>query len=108
MNDGSLSLAAWSYGLAGVAYAALALYLLCSDAWRLPGQRASRLLLAAVVASALWGWFGVADQFAATVLFIRLGAQADLLVYAAWFEFFLTLLRPHPNARAAAGSAGRL
>jgi putative PEP-CTERM system histidine kinase len=106
MNDGSLSLAAWSYGLAGVAYAALALYLLRSDAWRLPGQRASRLLLAAVVASALWGWFGVADQFAATVLFIRLGAQADLLVYAAWFGFFLTLLRPHPNARAAAGSAG--
>lgn len=109
MNSTSLSLAAWSYGLAGVAYSAFALHLLRSGTWRLPGQRASRLLLAAALASALWGWFGVADQFASTVLFIRLGAQADLLVYAAWFAFFLVLLRPSPPQRTtapAAGSAG--
>lgn len=106
MTSGSLTLAAWSYGLAGLAYSAFALHLLRGGAWRLPGQRASRLLLAAVIASALWGWFGVADQFASTVLFIRLGAQADLLVYAAWFAFFLVLLLPTSPQRAstAAGS----
>lgn len=106
MNGGSVSLATWSYGLAGIAYSAFGLHLLRSGAWRPSGQRASRLLLAAVGATALWGWFGMADQFAATVLFIRLGAQADLLAYAGWFAFFLLLLRPAHNARAAAGTAG--
>ena len=108
MTSASLSLATWSHALAGMAYSAFALHLLRSGTWRLPGQRASRLLLAAVVASALWGWFGAADPFAATVVFIRLGAQADLLVYAAWFAFFLVLLRPSVPERTAAPGTGGL
>ncbi|HOM15350.1 MAG TPA: PEP-CTERM system histidine kinase PrsK [Rubrivivax sp.] len=106
MNSAGLGLAVWSYGLAGVAYSAFALHLLRAGTWRQPGQWASRLLLLAVAASALWGWCGVADPFAATVLFIRLGAQADLLAYGGWFAFFLALLRPSAQAGAAAGSRG--
>lgn len=106
MDNGNLALSAWSYGLAGAAYTAFALYLIRIGSWRRSGQHAAQLLLAAVAASALWGWFGLADQFATTVLFIRLGAQADLLAYACWFAFFLLLLRPPSGQNPPAGSAG--
>ena len=106
MDSGSPTLSAWSCGLAGVAYTAFALYLLRIGTWRLAGQHAARLLLGAVAATALWGWFGLADLFATTVLFIRLGAQADLLRYACWFAFFLLLLLPASGQRPAPGTAG--
>jgi putative PEP-CTERM system histidine kinase len=106
MDDGSSVLSAWSYCLAGAAYTALALYLLRAGTWRQPGQLAARLMLGAVVASALWGWFGLADGFATTVLFIRLGALADLLAFACWFGFFIVLLRPRGDQASAAGLAG--
>ena len=97
MGSGNPVLSAWSHGVAGAAYTAFALYLLRIGTWRQPGQHAARLLLAAVAASALWGWFGTADLFASTVLFIRLGALADLLAYACWFAFLLVLLRPRQD-----------
>jgi len=106
MDSGSLALSAWSYGLAGATYTAFALYLLRNGTWHLAGQHAARLLLAGVAASALWGWLGLVDQFATTVLFIRLGALADLLAYACWFTFFLALLRPQPGQKAPPGTAG--
>ncbi len=62
-------------------------------------------MLAAVVATALWGWCGLADLFSGTVFFMRLGAVADLLVYAFWFLFLLRLLRPDSGARPVAAIA---
>ncbi|HMO47444.1 MAG TPA: PEP-CTERM system histidine kinase PrsK [Rubrivivax sp.] len=106
MNGEALALSAWSCGLAGAAYTAFALHLLRSGAWRLPGQMANRLLTAGAAATALWGWFGVADYYAATVLFVRLGAQANLLAYACWFAFFLVLLRPAAGQAAPPGTLG--
>ena len=53
--------------------------------------------------SALWGWFGLTDQFARTVLFTRLGALADLLAYGCWFAFLLKLLQPRTGEKPAAG-----
>jgi len=106
MDDHTVTLAAWSYGLAGAAYTALALHLVRIGYWRMPGQAAARLLLAAAFASALWGWFGLADQFARTVLFMRLGAFADLAAYACWFAFMLMLLRPQAGAKPVPGLAG--
>jgi putative PEP-CTERM system histidine kinase len=105
MDNGNSALSAWSYGLAGVAYSALALYLLRVDTWRQPGLTAARLMFGAVVASALWGWFGLADRFAVTMLFIRLGALADLLTFACWFAFLLVLLRPRDDKAPAPGFA---
>jgi peptidoglycan/LPS O-acetylase OafA/YrhL len=84
MDDSNVTLTAWSYGLAGAAYMAFALHLLRIGYWRMPGKAAARLLLAAVFASALWGWFGLADQFARTVFFMRLGALADLAAGPGW------------------------
>ena len=94
MDSGGLTVTAWSFGLAGAAYTAFAIHLLRLGYWRMRRHGAGRLLLAAVSVAALWGWLGLADQFATTVLFIRLGAVADLLGYAMWFAFLLRLLLP--------------
>ncbi len=101
MSDPALNLSTWSFAAAGLAYTAFAAYLARVGYWRATEQPATRLLLAAAATSALWGWFGVADHFAQTVLFLRLGAFADILAYACWFAFMLRLLRP--QARDAAG-----
>ena len=106
MNSSSLALSAWSYGLAGLAYAALALYLARIGYWRMRPTGVPRLLLAAVAASALWGWLGLADQFSKTVFFMRTGALADLFSYACWFAFLLALLRPQVGDKPGSGVAG--
>ena len=103
MNNSSLALSAWSYGLAGLAYTALALYLARIGYWRMRPTGVPRLLLAAVATSALWGWLGLADQFAKTVFFMRAGALVDLLGYACWFAFLLALLRPQAGDKPGAG-----
>jgi putative PEP-CTERM system histidine kinase len=105
MDSSNFAISAWSYGLAGAVYTAFALHLFRIGYWRMASQGAARLLLAAVCASALWGWLGLADQFARTVLFMRLGALADLLVYGCWFAFLLVLLRPQTAEKRAAGVA---
>jgi putative PEP-CTERM system histidine kinase len=103
MDSSKLALTAWSYGLAGAAYTAFFLHMLQLGYWRMPVQSAARLLLGAVAASAAWAWFGLADQFATTVLFIRLGEIADVLSYACWFAFLLRLLRQQPADKSAVG-----
>ena len=64
MDSSGLTLPAWSYCFAGLAYTAFALHLARIGYWRMRPTGAPRLLLAAVAASALWGWLGLADQFA--------------------------------------------
>jgi putative PEP-CTERM system histidine kinase len=103
MDSADLTLTSWSFGLAGAAYTAFALRLLQLGFWQPSRRDASRLLLGAVVAAALWGWLGLADQFATKVLFMRLAAFADLLAYALWFAFLLRLLRPVSGERSGAG-----
>jgi putative PEP-CTERM system histidine kinase len=103
MDNGSIALSAWSHGLAGAAYSAFAGHLLRAGYGRRAGPPAMRWMLAAVAATAAWGWLGLADQFATIVLFQRLATAASLLAYAAWFGFLLGLLRPAPGAPPPAG-----
>jgi putative PEP-CTERM system histidine kinase len=98
MQSGQSVLSAWSYGLAGLVYSALAFHLWRAEGGRRVGQRSARWLLSAVAATALWGWLGLADTFAKTVLFLRLGALADLWTYACWFAFLTRLLGPDSQA----------
>lgn len=105
MNSGHTALTAWSYGLAGAAYTAFALQLWRVGHGQMTRRSAARWMQAAIVATALWGWFGLADQFAATVLFMRLGALADLLAYTCWFALLLRLLRPESGVKPALGLA---
>ena len=92
MTDGASGLIAWSQALAGVAYSAFAVELLRLGYARKQG--ASRAMLAAVLCSAAWGWFGLADQFASKLVFQRLGEFADALAYGFWLVFLVLLLRP--------------
>ena len=105
MDSGQSALAAWSYGLAGAAYTAFALHLLGIGYLRMGRHSAARLLLAAIAVTALWGWFGLADTFVETILFLRVAALVDLLAYAFWFAFLLRLLRPQAGERPASGVA---
>ena len=110
MDSGQSALTVWSYGLAGVAYSAFALHLWRAGHGRMTKQGAAWRMQAAVGATALWAWLGLADQFAATVLFAHLGTLADLLAYAFWFSFLLHLLKPDARAKPAGALAwlGRL
>jgi putative PEP-CTERM system histidine kinase len=98
----NITLAAWSFGSAGVAYTALSWHLLRVGYLRAHEKAASRFMLAAVGCTALWGWFGVANEFADTVTFIRLAALTSLVGYACWFAFLLRLLRTPSGELAAA------
>lgn len=92
MIDSVNSLAAWSFGASGAAYSTFAFYLWRAGYLRPDARSAPRLLVAAAVLTAAWAWLGLADQFSTKVLFLRLGAFADVLAYACWFAFLLRLL----------------
>jgi putative PEP-CTERM system histidine kinase len=93
MTSEGLGLIAWSQALAGAVYSVFAVRLVRLGYARQQG--ASRAMLAAVLCSAAWGWFGLADQFTTKLVFQRLAELADCLVYGAWLAFLVQLLRPH-------------
>ncbi len=95
MTGGGIGLMAWSQALAGAVYSAFAVQLLRLGYGRKHG--ASRAMLAAVLCSAAWGWFGLADQFTTKIVFQRLAELADGLVYGFWLAFLVQLLRPHAD-----------
>ena len=85
MNPNLTSVAAWSYGLAAVAYGALAIYLA-------PGPRGGlrrRSLLAAVGLTAAWALVNLAYVLAPTTDLLALGVAADALRSGAWYVFLL-------------------
>jgi putative PEP-CTERM system histidine kinase len=90
-----MALIAWSQALAGASYSALAIQLLRLGYGREHG--ASRAMLTAVLCSAAWGWFGLADQFTSKLVFQRLGELVDCLVYGSWLLFLVQLLRPNAD-----------
>ena len=98
MSDGSLTLTAWSYGLAGLAYSAFALRLLQLGLLQADRQLSKVAVLAALGLSALWGWFGLLFLQFPTPALLLLSALSDQLRYASWFVFLLTLLRRDQSA----------
>ena len=91
-------MAAWSFGLALAGYTAFSARVLLG--WH--GGARARLLLAALVATAVWAaicLFVVPTQSQAALLASNI---ADATRYAAWFAFLASLLR---EARAAVGVA---
>ena len=84
------TISAWSYGLAGIVYAAFAIYL--AGSWQ-AGTR-SRALLVAVAFSAAWGLVSLAFTLTGQSVFLIGSLFADLLRYGGWFYFLLVLLKP--------------
>ena len=102
MGSVASSLTAWSYGLVGASYLAFALRLVQLGYHR-KAQGAGRFILAAVVASALWGWFGLAFLEQGNPAFVIAADVADLLRYGFWFAFLLLLFRERGGGKLPAG-----
>ena len=85
MNPNLTTVAAWSYGLAAVAYGALGLYLM-------PGSRGGsrRLsLFIAVALTAAWALLNLAGVLEQAPMLLALGVVADTLRLGAWYAFLL-------------------
>jgi putative PEP-CTERM system histidine kinase len=103
MASGNVALAAWGYGLAGLAYALFALRLFDLGYWRQPSDVAEMTVLAAVVWSSLWAWLVLGSLMADSSPLFLIGNLADLFRYGSWFAFFLILLRPHQSEKRPTG-----
>ena len=101
MSGANIALTAWSYALAALMFSAFSWHLLRRG--RAPRSAASVSLLAAVLFSASWAWFGLLDQFSDKTTFQFPGTAADLLRYAGWYVFLLAQLRPAGNDEHAPG-----
>ncbi|WP_291993136.1 XrtA/PEP-CTERM system histidine kinase PrsK [Candidatus Accumulibacter sp. ACC003] len=81
---------AWSYGLAGVLAAMLALYL--ASGWRAGGR--SRAMFLAVALCALWAMLGMAFALTGQLIFYAGSLLADALRFGGWYLFLLVLMKP--------------
>ncbi len=93
MESGTALLTAWSYGLVGVTYLALALRLLVQGYGKALREWPRVSLVCAVLFCSLWGWLTLAFFTTDLPLLALLGELADLLRYAAWYTFLLLLFR---------------
>ena len=103
MESGAFSLTAWSYGLVGASYLAFALRLVQLGYHRKSRGGSERCILAAVVASALWGWFGLAFLTLNKPAFVVAADVVDLLRYGFWYAFLLLLFRERGGGKLPAG-----
>ncbi|MGZ5147702.1 MAG: XrtA/PEP-CTERM system histidine kinase PrsK [Burkholderiales bacterium] len=94
MEASLTTVTAWSYGLAGIAFAAFAVQL----AFTLQRGVPNRVLFGAVVLSALWGALGWAFAVTRESGLLTATAVVDVLRIGAWYCFLLLLiLRPRSN-----------
>jgi putative PEP-CTERM system histidine kinase len=103
MESGASSLTAWSYGLVGASYLAFALRLVQLGYYRKSRGGSERCILAAVVTSSLWGWFGLAFLALNKPAFVVAADVVDLLRYGFWFAFLLLLFRERGAGKLPAG-----
>lgn len=94
MEAGMETMSAWSYGLAGFAYAIFGVFL--ADGWK-AGVR-SRRLFVVVTLSALWGLTSLAFTLTGSSVLLAGSLLADLLRYGSWFAFLLILEKPDPDS----------
>jgi putative PEP-CTERM system histidine kinase len=97
MDSGHLVLSAWGYGLAGVAYSTFALRLVRLGYVRDIHDWPKVALFCAVMLSALWGWFGLAQLVSNNSGVWFFTTVSDLLRYGFWFAFLLSILQQKPS-----------
>ena len=91
MTDLSQPLTRWGFGLAGVAYAVLASYLLGQGYFRRPVNRTGLTVVAAALLTCAWA---VSSWLAVDASGGWVGATTvDIARYAAWYVFVSRLIR---------------
>ena len=97
MHAAAIDLPIWSALLAGLAYTALAFQLRSGRPGPARNRAHAQLFAGAVLSSAAWGWAGVLLGFDLAVNGVV--ELLDLLRYAFWFAFILSVLAPAPGER---------
>ncbi|MEO8857333.1 MAG: XrtA/PEP-CTERM system histidine kinase PrsK, partial [Burkholderiaceae bacterium] len=93
MDTENVVLAAWSYGLAGLAYLLFTWNLVQRGYLRAPRQAGRTALVAAGCVSALWGLMLIAFLFTGKSWVLRAWYFSDILRYGAWYAFLLVILK---------------
>ena len=105
MDSKMAIISTWSYGLAGILAALLALYL--ASGWRAGGR--SRAMFLAVSLCALWGLLGMTFAITGQAIFFAGGLLADALRFGGWYLFLLVLMKPEaPEGQRSPGRCGWL
>lgn len=102
-----MDLAAWGQAFVGTTYSLFALRLVQVKSQRADASRANALALFTIVASALWGWLGLASSLTGEVHWLVLSRWMDSLRYAGWYAFLLVLMGKG-NSKLAAVNLGSL
>ena len=104
------ALTAWSYGVAGIAYAVYCVYFARALAARsagrgtetgiglLQGRSSSHWMAAALAASALWGIAGSSFGFTGRPVYLAIYLFSEPLRYGFWYAFLLLLMWPSDKA----------
>jgi putative PEP-CTERM system histidine kinase len=103
MEFDNLVLTAWSYGLAGFAYAVLSLSLWRRGYGSMRAETAKRVMLLGAVASSAWGWLMLAYLLTGLGVVSMVSTLIDVLRYGAWFGFLLILLQTRKQDLSEAG-----
>ncbi|MBT9459620.1 MAG: PEP-CTERM system histidine kinase PrsK [Burkholderiaceae bacterium] len=103
METSATDLAALGYLIAALVHTAFAIRLLQARSSWITSSPAALAFACGIGAGALWGWTGFAMQYWQAAWLPQGNAVADLLRYACWFTFVLSLLSPQGLARQTAG-----
>jgi putative PEP-CTERM system histidine kinase len=84
---------AWSYGLACIAYALIAVKLFQLGFTHRSNERIKWVALAAITASSLWGFFGLLTVLSRHPTWPILSSLFDVIRYSLWCCLFLMMIR---------------
>ena len=94
MNSAAADIGLYGHAVSLLAHAGFAAYLLGADrAKGVVGQGARRIFIAALAATALWNGLALAAVLSDLQAPVFLATAADLLRYALWLAFLLSLLK---------------
>ena len=93
MNNAATEVATYGYGLALLAYGALAVFLWAAETSLTTERRSRRTFLAAIAASAAWAGASLWSYRHGGTLVTALAALADLVRFGLWFSFLMLPMR---------------
>lgn len=94
METSAIDLAAFGYLLAGLVHTALVVRLVQTRARWIASSLIAFAFTAGITAGAVWGWTGYAMQYWQGAWLPVANSVSDLLRYACWYVFLLSLLQP--------------
>lgn len=101
MDGPNILLSLWGYAFSGLTFVAFAVALKRQQSLWATHERSPGLLLAAVLASAVWAFVVLGSMFRGWEWLFELSLLVDALRYGCWIGFLLLLWRPERRAAVA-------